>query len=822
MKSLSIILLFFVYSSIVVADISLKNVQGNLRCTPSTSGTPASSSTVGNQFSMNCNSQSNTYSRLNFDAVIDGARTGRLTKTFFFSMIPGFGSDEMMFSSDGCNPNTFMTTFYKKECVKMGLPLRVLSGLGYSIFPNSDSTQLMRILNISADDLPHIIQGFEVQFSFGWPRWVWQLSNSVDFIFPLAYSFNINDTFAAYNDTVSAAGSDKQIIFFGGQNTSNFAGSAPVFSSCFPQIHSSSSRIGGYLGACFRAACNCSGVVKPADVPDYYTYEVDFVAPTCEVRKILNNGQPRLSTDVVITFNAVVKLRGENIFSEQMLQVFISDLTSKSFNDVSFGNAGAYSGVNNQKNRFYSNANSFSIGTANIGVDRVLFPGVTGANSLVKLKATLADAFLNENTLLGGSLTKTGKVAAPILSGGYIVDCLKDSEVVSSVYRTNANSPYNVVGMPGTICAPPDKWFYLSDAAIRKGVYLGNHFRNSCGKLGTSSAAFFTDNLMLQNFCCNETLVTGSCLPGIGNSSFPSPAQILTNCTIFQSLFTPPGFQAYNFYLIGRNTLNMQMPMQNVSGRDPLLFAAPSLIMNLTLELSDILITGLVGNTALNSNIPPLMLATPNSQQQWFVNDQPFGCIYDSFAGGIGLFYVQRLCNSGTNGGSANISMGVENCQHMFYFNDTLVTKVFQMLDTPLKNQQCTQQVFTVPIKVDLNYYNNITCQNVYFSSTFGSTKEINIPNVKCVNIPGYFTHRNTTGNFTFPRFDCATCSCGDFDCLNYCNDLGNSICFWFVFVLPLFLLVLWIAIPLIWVCIYSARMKTTQQKADVELKTPK
>jgi len=768
-------------------DIVLQNIQGNLKCNPLTNGESFSSSSVGNQFRLNCNPQSNTYSRINFNAIINGNRTGRLEKTFFFSVIPGFGSQETMLVSDGCFSNAYTNTFYRKECVKMGLPIRLNNGNGYSIFPSSDSSQLARILNISSNDLAHIIEGYEIQFSFGWPVWKYQLSNNPDFVFPFAYSFHINNTFEAYNSTVSAGGYDQQTVVFGSVNNSDYYGTAPVFSNCYPSIQPNSERIGGYLGACFRAACNCSGVAgKPLDVPDYYTYEVDFVLPSGQVRKVLNNGQPRLSTDVVITFNAVVKLRGKTIFSEQMYQSFIPDITSKDFNGIGFGNTGSFSGVNNQENRIYSNINQALFGNGKVNIDNILFPAVQSANSLIKIKTSLNDAFLDQNNPLGGSLTKTGKLAAPILSGGYVIDFMTDNEVFSSVYRTSANSPYNTQGLPTQECVPPDSWFYLSDAQIRKGVYIGNHFRNSCGKLGTSSASFFTDNTLLKQYCCNDTLVSGKCLPGYGEGNFPSPEQIFNNCSLYVQDFTPPGYQAYNYYLTGRNTLNLQMPSQNVSGRDPLLFSAPSLVMDFSIEISDILLTGLVGNNAFNSNIPPLMLATSNDRKQWFVDDQPFGCIFDSLGGGIGVFFVQRLCNSGTNGGTANVSMGVENCQHITFFNESLVNEVFQILDRPLKNQECTQQTWTLPIKVDLNYYNNITCGNVFFSSTYGSTKEINIPNVKCYNIPGFFTHRSGAHNLTLPLYDCDNCECGDFNCWSYCQNYADNICWWFVFILPL------------------------------------
>ena len=786
MRYFLLIVIFLCAINAIFGDITVKEVKGNLKCVTLSNGQSYDPSSVGNEFSMNCNPQSNSYSRLTFDAMVDGNNNQRMTKSFFFSVLPGFGSQENMESTDGCNPNAYTNTFYRKECVKMGLPFRLNNGLGYSIFPSSDSSQLARILNLTAEELPHIIEGIEIEFSFGWPKWVYQLSNDPVFIFPFDYSFNINNSFEAYTDTVNAFNSGEQVVAFGGVNSSNYLGNAPVFSNCYPSIQDDSSRIGGYLGACFRAACNCSGTPgKPPSVPDYYTYEVDFVAPTGQVRKVLNNGQGRLSTDVVVTLYAVIKHRGNVILREQIFQTFSSDITSNNFNSVSFGNVGAYSGVNNQKNRLFSNVLQTQFGNGNINIDNILFPGVQTANSLFKMKIALNDGILN-NDSLGGTLTKTGKIAAPLLSGGYIVDFLNDNDVITSPYRNNANSPYNTQGLPAQQCVPPDQWIYLSDAQIRNGVYLGNHFRNSCGKLGTSSAAFFTDNTLLQQYCCNDTLVTGKCLPGYSSDSFPSFNQIFNNCSLYVSDFAPPAWQAYNYYMIGRNSLNIQMPSQNVSGRDSLIYQNPSLDIELTIEISDILLTGLVGNNAFNSNIPPLSLAVSNDRNQWFVDDQPFGCIFDSFSGGIGVIYVQRVCNTGTNGGKANISIGFEGCQYIQYLNQSVSGMTFPVWSVPLTNQECTQQPWTLPIKVDLNYHNNITCNNIFFSSTYGSTKELNFPNVKCYNIPGFFTHRGNVPNLTFPLYDCKNCGCGDWGCWDYCQNYASNVCWWFVFIFPL------------------------------------
>lgn len=802
---------FFILMSVIAGvfgDISLKEVRGNLKCSTLSNGQSYNPSSVGNEFSMNCNPQSNSYYRLTFNALVNGNRTGRLTKSFFFSVLPGFGSQETMIVSDGCNSNAYTNTFYRKECVKMGLPMRLNNGKGYSIFPNSDSSQLMRILNLPSSELAHIIEGIEVEFSFGWPKWVYQLSNDPVFIFPFDYSFHINNTFEAYNETVSAFNSAQQTTSFGGVNNTDYYGSAPVFSNCYPSITDQSSRIGGYQGACFRAACNCSGVPgRPGSVPDYYTYEVDFVAPTGQVRKVLNNGQGRLSTDVVVTLYAVIKYKGNVVLREQIFQTFSSDITSKNFNSVSFGNTGAFSGVNNQQNRIYSNVENGRFGNGNINIDNILFPGVQTANSLFKLKVAVNDAYLN-NDSLGDTLTSTGKIAAPLLSGGYIVDFLNDNDVITSPYRNNANSPYNTIGLPTQQCVPPDQWIYLSDAQIRNGVYLGNHFRNSCGKLGTSSAAFFTDNTLLQQYCCNDTLVTGKCLPGGALGNFPTFNQIFNNCSLWLSDFTPPAFQAYNYYMIGRNTLNIQMPSQNVSGRDSLIYTNPTLDVELTIEISDILLTTLVGNNAFNSNIPPLSLAVSNDRTQWFVDDNPFGCIFDSFSGGVGVVFVQRICNSGTNGGSANISIGFEGCQNMRYFDNPLINQVFEIWPVPLKNQECTQNPWTLPIKVDLNFFNNITCQNIFFSSTYGSTKELNFPNVKCYNIPGYFTHRPTVPNMTLPLYDCNNCVCGDWNCWDYCQNYADNLCFWFVFIFPLAVVVIVAIITVVTMIVQCKRRK--------------
>ena len=771
----------------VDAKISLIDVKGNLRCSTVTSGLTYTSSNVGNDLDMNCNPKSNTYSRLNFNVEIGSKHNDRLSKSFYFTSLPGFGSNQATMTADGCLGTAFSNSIYKRECVKLGLPLRTLSGSGNSIFPNTNSNQLKKVLNISSDDINHIIEGYEINLSFGWTRWTYDLSNSVQHLFPYEYDFKINNTQIAYQETID--------------NIENQPITEPIaFTKCYPNIVNASGRLNGVLNSCVRTPCNCSGNAgKDPSVPDYYTYEVNYIAPMGQVRKVLNNGRGRLTVDVMVTLNAVVFLKGEIIYKKQIMQKLIYDMTSNNLESSSLGSVGSSSGVDNQHLRLYSNKNNIQFGSAELGIDQYLFPAVTGSSTLFKLKASLIDSYIennnrtsNKNTYLGSSIKYNGKIAAPNLDGGYIVDFLTDQEMVTSPYRTNANSPYNIEGIPSVQCAPPDSYFYVSNAMVRKGVYFANNLRESCGKIGTSSAAMLLDISNLNNYCCNNTLITGSCLPGLMDGNFPSPKQVLTNCTLFNTLFSPPGWRNYNYYMIGRNSLNLQMPNYQTSGMNPLIYGAPSAVFDLTIEISDILITPLVGNNAFNVNIPPLSLSVSNDPLLRAFNEQPFGCIFDSSAGGKGIFYVQKICNVGTNGGLANVSIGFEGCQHMKYFNlKNLVNMSLPIISIPLNNRQCTQEVITIPITVNLKYANNATCDNVYFSSTYGSTKEINIPQVQCYDFVGFFTNRTYSDNYTIPAFDCTKCDSWSLNCLNYCSNVGNSLPFWIIAIFPITIIVL-------------------------------
>ncbi len=776
---MKVIFLFLFLSFLCVhADISLRHVRGNLQCSTTSSKAPFTSSSVGNGVPMNCNSQSNTYSRMTFDVDVGSQHADRMEKSFYFTSLPGFGSNSHTTSIDGCIGSPFSGSIYKKECVKLGLPLRVESGTGYSIFPNSNSAQLSRILGVTMEDLNYIIEGYEINFSFGWTRWVYELSNAVEHVFPFAYNFRINDTQAAYDETIA--------------NIVSQPITQPVaLTRCIPNIQNTSGRINAVLESCIRTACNCSGNPgKAAGVPDYYTYEVDYLAPMGQVRRVLNNGRARLSVDVVITLNAVVYLKGDIIFKKQILQKLIYDITSKNPVDIGLGSVGSSAGVQNQYNRLYNNKDSIQIGSAELGIDQFLFPGVTQSGALIKIKASLLNSYFNninaqKNTILGSTSKQSGKLAAPSLAGGYIVDFLNDEDAITSPYRINANSPYNAQGLPVSRCIPPDQFFYVSNALIRSGVYFANNLRQSCGRIGTSSAATMLDIANLNNFCCNDTLITGSCLPGYHANNFPSSQQVFTNCSLFESLFTPPSWRNYNYYLIGRNLLNLQMPNYETSGMSQVLYGAPTGVFEVVVEVSDILITPLVGNNAFNSNIPPLALTVSNDPSLRFFGEEPFGCLYDSQDNGRGLFFAQKICNVGTNGGLANISIVFDTCQHITYDGQTLLSKSLPIVFNPLNNRQCTPDVITIPITVDPSFANNITCRAVHFSSTYGATKEVTYTNVKCYDMMGFFTNRTGAANYTLPQYDCNNCSQWDLPCLGYCSTMANSFPFWYIFIYP-------------------------------------
>jgi hypothetical protein len=781
MKALFFVCFFFLC---VNADINLRHVRGNLQCSTLSSNFPFTPSSVGNDAPMTCNPLSNTYSRLTFDVEVGSEHVDRMEKSFYFTSLPGFGSNSHTTSSDGCVGSPFSGSIYKNECVKLGLPLRTSSGNGYSIFPNVNDKQLARILNISTQDLNYIIEGYEINFSFGWTRWVYDLANAVEHVFPFAYQFRINDTLQAYQETID--------------NIQSQPITQPVaLTRCIPNLLNTSGRLNAVLESCIRTACNCSGNPgKAPGVPDYYTYEVDYISPVGQVRRVLNNGRARLSVDVVVTLNAVIFLKGDIIFQKQMFQKLIYDITSKNPIDTGLGSVGSSSGVENQYLRMYNNKDDIKIGSSELAIDQYQFPAVIQGGALFKLKASLLNAYINnvntqKNTILGSTSKQSGKTAAPSLAGGYIVDFMKDADVVVSPYRINANSPYNVEGLPLTRCIPPDAFFYVSNAMIRSGVYFANNLRQSCGRMGTSSAAIMLDIANLNNFCCNDTLITGSCLPGFKNGNFPSSEDIFLNCSLFTSLFTPPGWKNYNYYLIGRNLLNLQMPNYATSGLSQTIYGAPTGVFEMVLEVSDILITPLVGNNAFNVNIPPLVATVANDPSLRFFGDDPIGCIYDSQANGRGLFFVQKVCNVGTNGGLANVSIVFDTCQHITYEGISLTSKPLPIVFNPLNNRQCTSDVITIPIVVNPQYVNNITCEAVHLSSTYGATKEVSYKNVKCYDVIGFFTNRTGIVNMTLPKYDCHNCSQFDLACLNYCTTIGDSLPLWYVAFYPIGIIVL-------------------------------
>lgn len=766
------------------SSLSVVEFESNLNCEARGEGSPMAPSAVGNIVPMTCDPNFNHYTRAVMRAEIDSdtnAAPLSVEHEFFVASSSSAAGGRRIEFANGC-PDRTPGEARAPECTKLELPLRTKNG-SYSLVSNRD---LAEFLNLTSWDVDNVIQGLKVKLTFGHSRWAYDLEPTVDSIFPFAYEYLINETAAAHAQALEAADLAPGLV--------------SKLAPCVPNTKLTSGRLGGALNACFRAPCNCTDYPdKPADVPDLFTYEVHWAAPTCHARRV-SQGEPRLTVDATLSMSAVVKVNGTTVLDSPLFSRTFADITAAFTSSAGRGRLGS-SGVQALAQRVFGGNGPFGlqVGSSPDGeltVDAVRAGGA-GTTTIIKLKAELVDSYVSTGgdgaarVYLGSTQNKTASTAFFNLAGGYVIDCLSDNETALSPYRNSASNPYSTLGLPGAGEAPPpDRWFYMSDYVSRLGSLFSPHLRASCGMLGHSSAAIgLAGEYINSSICCDGTLVRGGCLPGSADANaFSSPQDVVTNGSLWKSSFSPPGFNQYNYYLLGRNKLYAQPPVEEVSGLTPALYGAPTGVFDIVLEFSDLLARVKTGGSSTRANVPPLRLEVPDEPVfQFYSSREPVVCVYNTDGSGRGAVIVQRLCNAGSGSAKANVSVSFESCTGLQY-----VDGAGQQLDArspiqanlpPLPAGTC-YDAFSLPIYVaqaagvsqqaGANISPPPQCRSLFVSATRGSTRDAKYDNMICSplyrtwNEPPTAVGYTVTVNQLDP--DCERCAFDDLYCMSQCT----------------------------------------------------
>lgn len=882
-KCVCIILsILFFLSAIQASKIKLSEVKTNLRCSKwGEFFDPHQSSIVSDiERNMVCSAGSNFYSRVVLELITDSL--SNITK--FKGEISSSGSNGEVKTTNnpsGCTLSDFERNDPRhrhKECGKLSIPMQVPGtnlilkpGLGLENALDKSIEEMYNSGYFSNGNAPlsylsmgDVIQSLEIELDVSDTRWVYDLNSEPDHIMPFSYIVKINETIEAYTKATNFTKTGNV------QNDGLFS----KLSRCVPNMIKESGRIGGKLGGCFRAPCNCSSLPQPNIIPEYYTFELHWVAPNCQMRRIKNSGRPRLSATVDLKLYVVSKLAGVVIDKRVILDKRFWDITS-SLPGSSSGGVVGISGKNKMSLvvNYKEGANGINIGGPKAGLSNSLNPGISSSQfQQVLFKSELIRSFksiageigleenLNELINISSTQHSLGFNAAPILNGGYIVDCLNDEEILTSEYRNSGWNPYNREDLfPSSINnAPKDKWFYISDGVSRKQHIFSTKLRNSCGLIGVSSASIAIDTKSLDDLCCREDRPIlsnlGACIPGSGHvNSSNTPNQIFSELNqgdLFNKYFAPPGWTGFNYYMNGRHTLNLQHVLESLSGNDNILYSLPNAIYNITMEISDVVLETLTGGTKSKVNIPPLSIESPERAVDFYLTDKSVGCVYSSDGSGQGVFIIQKLCNIGNGGSFANVSLEFEGCSNILLFDPKgksfskeltgpyQYTTISNLEKGPLAPGGCYEKIFQpffVPFAKNVKSYSQLysrtpqnqpQCKKMHISSTKGSTKEITLENIVCEPIYGVFgmSPYRTREDVTLTEDDlydekkCKMCDTDDNKCLMKCGKLNKSVYVWLIYVF----LAAFLVITLVLIVYFFEKKRELQNNIEVSSRLKK
>jgi hypothetical protein len=513
-----------------------------------------------------------------------------------------------------------------------------------------------------------------------------------------------------------------------------------------------------------------------------------------------------------LNVTAIIKINGTTAYQALIFSQTFEDITSTTASSTGKGNIGAASGIEDIVQRAFGGIGPFSLTSSGqyAAPDRMVttdlqFQGGVYNTPVVMFKAHLKNAYVGNfgsqapKKFLGSTQRRVASTGHFNLAGGYIVDCLTDQQAASSPYRSDSSNPYNRFGLPDNgEGAPPDGWFYMTDANSRRTSLFNPHLRESCGLLGTSSAAIaLQGNVNNGTLCCDGTLIDGGCVPGGAHpDAVASPENILANGTLWKQSFSPPGYRSYNYYMYGQNLLYMQPPRQSVSGLSPLLNGAATAVFEIVMEVSDLIVRPKTGSSATQAVVPPLRLEVdPESVFQAYSPEEPVVCVYNP--GGRGAVVFQRLCNVGSGSAAANITVTFENCRGVRFPgpNDSFVDQVGPIRLNSNRGSLLAGTCYdlsSLPIHVDLDALlggEQVGCESYFVSSTLGSTREIDGDGFTCTRFDKPWNAPVVARGYTLTIDDldpeCKRCDGDDLGCLNQCGKAYSSVWMVIIFWIP-------------------------------------
>lgn len=856
-KDYIIINIVFFSAFILYCDtIKVKQVTTNLRCNDWSDDYPSSKSNIVQDIStaMLCSPSTNHFTRIQLEV-----RTSSSSETERFeTSLNVLGSDinipRSTSNGQGCTSDT-TDSVNSKTCTKLtssmqvpGSSLLMKPGLGLSEILQPKIIKAIeegRLQNNVFSSIENVIQSVRLEVEISATRWVWDLNKDPDYVVPFAYFVHINETKEAYEEAINITQS----------NSESNNGIKSKLSRCVPNLHPDTGRIPGKLGGCFRAPCNCSNTVDPG-IPEFYTFEMHTIAPLCEMRKIQRNGRPRLSATLVLKLYLISSVTGIEIDKRLILTKKFWDLTSSFPGSATDGDIGLSGLANRVMTSITQNsANGIKIGSTDIEISTTQFASALASSfQSILFSSKLVDSFqIIDPTLLSESTTLNNSTkispdqntlawdTAPVLSSGYVVDCLTDEQLRHSKYRNSGSTPYNdpdlyAESVAQVNPAPLDKWFYMSDGVSRTQHLFSTLLQNSCGYVGFSSAALALDTKSLSQLCCDPNLPlldpqNSKCIPGSTHqNSSNTPEQILDSSSIeaaklFRDLFSPDGWDGHNYFMNGRYTLNRQPVIQEISGESNIINALPTGVFEITLEISDMILEAMSGGVRSSAYIP--QLNTSNL-------DQPVQCTYSSDGSGRGVFYFPKICNSDYNGGTAaNVSVSFKGCTGV----SSLSTEFPIHLNGQVLAGECKHDTFvdfiadvgvgvqTLSSLMTIPHKDQPRCSEIVISATRGSTKEITFHNIGCLPVYGIFDQRPPEQrkelNIVILKNDLTTkdeqtikcdqpdyCDYDDLTCLYHCNQMHKSPVVWFMMILPVLLLILLFFLLLIWQLVIQHNQK--------------
>lgn len=804
----------FICSRFVLSESSVNSMENKLKC-DRTGNLPtfaADPSKIYDIAGLQCSDHSNVYHRFNWTMI---ALSDKI-QTYNYSIRVGQDSNikrnqNPFVNTDGCSLSNFEESASNKRCSRLEFDLQfadsqLLYGADFAKWFNKTINQLVdegivspfnpNFKDFTFDD---VVQSLDIEFEVSKTRYAYDLKPQPDHIIPFGYLAIINETMDAYNEAMN------------GTLTSGISGK-----KCVPSIFDKTSRISAVLGSCYRAACNCTTeFANGDDVPEFYTYELHSIGGSCEMRSFLFGGEPRLTATITMKMYATSRLAGVIIDKREIFAKKFWDITS-SFSGSSRNSRHSLNALSGTFARYTSRtgANGLRLSTKSGliisprrhggAINTFYSPIFVGIETKKASYSTKEKMAFNSSVELGNVVDDYQFINAPILDRGYVVDCLKYDDLLTNSYRNNGDNPYeeyeqNAFGIP------KDRWYYMSDALSRENLVFSDQVDNVCGLIGMTSKHLVLEHTTIDQECCSEDFLNGKCTPGSGFnldgfSSALTPSEIFAEgALLYNQLFSPPNNFYHDYFLNGKHSLNYQQLSKEKGGRDPLVHnSMPDLEIDFLVELSDMILKYKDIN---ERHIAPLDFANATMVD----SDIQVDCQISTSKTGLSAIIISSICNVDDFGTVANISATLQNFGGNGFVRDLYTNRtidgVYQLGSK--KAKKCFYNVHIPGIYIPALAYDdfaearaNIGSEipmngKVIFSSTKGSTNELEVDNVKCRLVPG---HMGQTTNINEEGLDstyediypnCEDCKDTDLACLAKCKgELLKSSHFAFFFII--------------------------------------